>query len=114
MNSSGVVPALRAFSGKRNAVLKDPLIVFVDFDLLARSIRRFEVTPYTKLARWVDAPRKLDPEFVFFPHLAGVRFISEIKVFPFALAQNALNRLAKRDPLIGVSLLTHHVVTLGA
>src|SRR5579863_2981218 len=64
----------------RNAVLKDPPVVFVDSDLLSRPIRRFKVAADAHRSIRIDPPGQLNPEFIFLPDLAqsglAVCFIS--------------------------------------
>src|SRR5205085_11516042 len=53
--------ALRLLGQARHAVLKYPLIVLVDGDLLAGAVRRLEVAAHAKFAGRGNAPRQLDP-----------------------------------------------------
>src|SRR5437588_12590007 len=71
-----------------DAILEDPAVVLADLQLLARTIRRLKVLAYSQRAIGINAPRKLNPELIFFPDLAQssltVRFISGIE-FPALL-----------------------------
>src|ERR1700722_13740507 len=62
----------------------------------------------------MDRPRKIDPEFVLFPHFAWIRLVGVLEFFSRALAQYAIHRLAKADPFSRVRFLAHQVVTFRA
>ena len=73
-------------------------VVFVDANFFTRSIRRDEMLFDTQAAIRIDAPGKLDPEFILLPNFARIGFIS--KVHPFALSSQrfANYRLTKSNP----------------
>ena len=81
---------------------------------LAGTIGRLEPLPDSQRAVRVDRPGEIDPELVFLPDLAGVGLIGELDRLAAFLLEDAQDRLPEADPLGGVRLLAHQVVTLGA
>ena len=72
---------LLGFLGQaRHRVLEDPLVVLVYRDALTRAIGRLVPLANAQAAIGVDAPRQLDPELVFFPHLAGIGLVSKLDI----------------------------------
>src|SRR5262249_50093907 len=93
--------------------LEDKAVILVDRDLLAWTIRAFEVLADALLTSWVDLPTELDPEFVLFPHAAGVRFIGELYRLAVAFPRDTQNRLAESNPGGAVRFVAVEIVALG-
>src|SRR5262249_38016074 len=102
----------------RNAVLKDPAVVFADAEFFAGTIRRLKVLAYPERAVGVDAPGEFDPELVFLPDFAQsgltMRFVGKVELPATIFQSHAQHRLAETDPACGVRLLAHEIVALGS
>src|SRR5947209_10690170 len=52
----------------RNTVFENPLVVFANLQLLARTVGRLKVPADAHASIRINLPGKLDPELLFFPH----------------------------------------------
>ena len=104
------------FGQTGHAVLEDPPVELLDPQLLAGPVRRLEVLADAEGPVGIDAPRELDPELVFLPHLPQprrlVRLPGRVEDLALTLEGHAQHGLAESDPARRVRLLAHEVVPL--
>ena len=72
------------------------------------------MVPYTQRFIGVHLPRKLDPEFILFPHLTGVHLVGELNFSPFPPSILSQHRLAKSDPDRGMCFIGVEIVTFAS
>ena len=87
MNSSGVRFSARLVPATGNGVVEDPFVVLIDAETRAGILFRFGVLSNAETAVGIDAPRQLEPEFVFFPNFAGIDFARVVDRLAVALAR---------------------------
>ena len=68
-------------------MIEDPFVVFVDAETCAGILFRLSVLPNAERAIGIDTPGQLEPEFVFFPHLAGIHVTGVVDLVSCALTQ---------------------------
>src|SRR6185369_3544311 len=89
----GQILSGRAFRQAGNRVVEDPFVIFVDAESRAGFLFRFGVLANSETSIFVDAPRQLEPELVFFPHLARIDLPRVVDRVAVTLARGLHHRL---------------------
>ena len=95
-----------------NRPLEEHRVVLVEGQWGSRVLPALELGPDAQRAVRVDAPRQVDPELLFLPHLARVGFVGALEHLAVQLAVAPGDRLAEPDPPAVVGLETGYVVAL--
>ena len=93
--------------------LKDVAVILLNGDLLTRTIGRHAILLYTEASIRINAPGKLNPELILFPHLTDICLPGIFNRIAHLCVSNTKNRLTERNPLAGMGFITDKIMPLG-
>ncbi len=92
-------------------MLEQVRVVLVDGERCTGLLDGLEMLADTERSIRVDLPREIDPEFVFFPHFAGIHLVGAVHRLALLLGVCLHHRLTEADPTSEVRLVRRDVVS---